>query len=167
MPRIPLMDLATMVYVRVDDGYPEQGVSWLRGQVGAQPVLSDREVISLLRRRDSRPYPGERPCLGFIRAHSLALLPPLWAQSQGHRRARGWRLRVAELRRHGIVRRGVTLTTPCLLDTQPVPVVGDQRSPPHRALVGSATDGVCPRRYMKDFGSPRVLLSPLEGCPVV
>ncbi len=32
--RIPLADWATMVYVRVDDGYPEHGVSLWHGPVG-------------------------------------------------------------------------------------------------------------------------------------
>ncbi len=161
------MDLATIVYVLVDDGYQEQGVSLLQGKVGAKPVLSDSEVITLLLLMDYLPYPGERQFLGFIRAHYLALFPQLLDQSPFNRRARGLRLLVEELRRHWAVRLGVTLATPLLLATKPIPVVGYKRGKQHSDFVGSATDGVCPSRHLKYFGYQRVLLSTWEGSPVV
>ncbi len=71
MVRIPLVDLATIGYVLVDDGYQAHGVSLLRGKVGAQPVVSDREVLTRLRLMDYRPDP--------VSGNSWTLAaPPTW-----------------------------------------------------------------------------------------
>ncbi len=61
---------------------------------------------------------------------------------------------------------GATLAPRFLRDTQPVPVVGYQRSKKHRACAGSASYGVCVRRNLKYFGYKLVLRSTREGLPV-
>ncbi len=95
--------MATVVYVLVDDGYQAQG------QRGAKPVFGDSEGITLLLWMDVLPFPGENPCLGFLRAPYLPLFPRLLDPSQCKRRARSLRLRMEALRRHWTAQWGATL----------------------------------------------------------
>jgi hypothetical protein len=166
MTSIPFIDLATVVYVLVDDWYQEHGVRLLKGKPGAKPVFSDSEVITVLLLMDFLPFPGETQFLGFIRANYLDLFPKLLDQSQFNRRARALRLLVEELRRHWAELLGVTLATQFLIDTKPIPVMSYKRNKKHSDFVGSATYGVCASRNLKYFGYKLVLLSTLEGIPV-
>ena len=100
MTSIPFVELATIVYVLVDDWYLLHGVKLLQGKRGRKPRFSDSEVITLLLLMDYLPFPGETQYLGFIRANYLELFPELVTQSQFNRRARGLRLLVEELRRY-------------------------------------------------------------------
>ena len=91
-----------MVYVRVDDGYQEHGMSLLRGQVGANPGSVAGK---------SSPSCGGG-ITGPLRARARAIavhVAGVSAEKRGGVRGR--------------VRRGDTLASPCLLDTPPVPVV--------------------------------------------
>ncbi len=142
MTSISFGDVATIVYVLVDDWYQDYGVRLLQGKAGAKPVCTDSEVITLLLMA-FLPFPGEHPCLGFIRAHSRALFPRLLDQSPCNRRARSLHLRVEALRRHWTAGLGAIRATQFLLDTRPVPVVGYKRSRKHSACAGSASYGVC------------------------
>ena len=98
---IAVEDLATVVFVWVDDGYQRSGVRGLQSQVGAKPVFRDREVMTWHLWRDFLTFPRETPCLAFLRAHDLPLFPRLLRQSQFNRRARCLSRRVEEQRRHG------------------------------------------------------------------
>ena len=100
MTSIPFVDLATIVYVLVDDWYLLHGVKLLQGKRGRKPRFSDSEVITLLLLMDYLPFPGETQYLGFIRANYLELFPELVDQSQFNRRTRALRLLVEELRRY-------------------------------------------------------------------
>ncbi len=82
---IAFEDLATVVYVWVDDWYP--GPCGRQGLARAKPRFSDSEVITLPLLMDFRPFPGETQFPGFVRANHLSLFPPRAGQSQFNRRA--------------------------------------------------------------------------------
>ena len=147
--RIALEDGATEVFVWVDDGYQRSGVRGLQGKVGANPVFRDREVMTLLLRRDFLPLPGETPCLAFLRAHSLSLFPRLLRQSPCHRWARCRSRQVAARR-----------------DTPLRPVWRYRWDKSRRDCTATADCGVCARRQWQYFGDPRVLRCTWEGVPV-
>lgn len=167
MKSIPFEDLATIVYVLVDDWYQAQGKKLLKGKRGQKPKLSDSEVIALLLLMDYVPFPGETQYLCFIRANYLVLFPDLVDQSQFNRRTRSLRLLVEELRRYWGGLLGITLTGKFLMDSKPVPAVGYKRSKRHSDFVGSANYGYCASRKMKYFGYKLIMLSTLDGIPVV
>ena len=143
MTSIPFDDLATIVYVQVDDWYQAEGVKLLAGKRGRKARFSDSEVITLVLLMDFLPFPGETQYLGFIRANYLTLFPELVDQSQFNRRSRGLRLLVEQLRRHWAGFLGLFDQRKYLLDTKPVPVVGYKRSKRHSDFAGSADYGYC------------------------
>jgi len=167
MRSIPFDELATIVFVLVDDWYQEQGVRLLKGKRGKKPIFSDSEVLTLLLLMDYIPFPGERQFLAYIRANYLALFPQLLDQSQFNRRARSLRLLLEALRRYWLEELGITAENEFLLDTKPVPVVGYKRSKRHSDFAGSANYGHCASRNMKYYGYKLVTLSTLSGIPVV
>jgi hypothetical protein len=166
MQSIPFDELATTVYVLVDDWYQAHGVHLLAGKRGKKPVFSDSEVLTLLLLLDFLPFPGETQFLGYIRANYLALFPQLVDPSQFNRRARALRLVLEALRRHWAEELGLTAHTTYLLDTKPVPVVGVKRSKRRSDLAESAAYGYCASRNLHYFGYKLVTLSTLEGVPV-
>ena len=167
MRSIPFDELATIVFVLVDDWYQEQGVRLLKGKRGKKPIFSDSEVLTLLLLMDYIPFPGERQFLAYIRANYLALFPQLLDQSQFNRRARSLRLLLEALRRYWLTELGITTEKEFLLDTKPVPVVGYKRSKRHSDFAGSADYGHCASRNMKYYGYKLVTLSTLSGISVV
>jgi hypothetical protein len=167
MTSIPFDDLATIVYVQVDGWYQAEGVKLLAGKRGRKARFSDSEVITLVLLMDFLPFPGETQYLGFIRANYLTLFPELVDQSQFNRRSRGLRLLVEQLRRHWAGFLGLFDQRKYLLDTKPVPVVGYKRSKRHSYFAGSADYGYCASRNMKYFGYKLVMISTLDGVPVV
>lgn len=165
MTSIPFDDLATIVYVLVDEWYQRDGEKLLVGKRGRKARFSDSEVITLVLLMDYLPFPGETQYLGFIRANYLALFPELVDQSQFNRRARSLRLLVEQLRRHWAGLLGFLGQQEYLLDTKPVPVVGYKRSKRHSDFAESADYGHCASRNMKYFGYKLVMLSTLDGIP--
>jgi hypothetical protein len=159
--------LLTIIYVLVDDWYQAEGQALLKGKVGRKPTFSDSEVITLMLAMDFIPFPSETQFIGFIRANYLRLFPHLVAQSEFNRRARGLRLLVEALRRAWVVDLGGTQERQFLLDTKPVPVVGYKRSKRHSDFAGSAAYGVCASRNLHYFGYKLVMISTLDGLPVV
>mgnify|MGYP003573364373 FL=1 len=69
MTSIPFDELATIVYVLVDDWYQSDGEKLLAVKRGRKPSFSDSEVITLVLLMDYLPFPGETQYLGFIRAN--------------------------------------------------------------------------------------------------
>jgi hypothetical protein len=43
---IPITDILTIIFVLVDDWYPEKGIQWLTGKAGKKPEFKDSEVIT-------------------------------------------------------------------------------------------------------------------------
>ena len=162
---IAFEDLATEVYVRVDDWYQAHAAGGRQGQAGAKPRFSDSEVITLLLLMDFLPFPGETQFLGFVRANHLALFPHLPGQSQFNRRARQLWPRVEELRRHWAEVLGATRASLYLLDTKPLPVVGYKRRKDRSDFAATADYGVCASRNLKYFGYKLVLLCTPAGVP--
>ena len=167
MTSINIESLLTIIYVMVDDWYQEKGQLLLRGKVGRKPEFSDSEVITLMVAEDYIPYPGEAQYLGYIRANHLALFPRLIDQSQFNRRARQLRYLVEAMRQDWLIDLGVDKTGTFLMDTKPVPVVGYKRSKRRSDFRGSADYGYCASRKLHYFGYKLVMITTLEGLPVV
>jgi DDE family transposase len=151
----------------VDDWYQAQGSQLLAGKAGQKPVFRDSEAITLVLAQDFIPYPAETQYMEFIRANYLPLFPKLVNQSQFNRRARALRLMLEELRRHWINQKGWHLHTHYWLDTQPVPVLGYKRYKNHSDFAGHAEYGCCAGRNLQYFGYKLVVLSTLDGLPIV
>ena len=167
MTSIPITDLLTTIFVLVDDWYQDFGYRLLAGKVGKKPIFKDSEVMTLMLAHDFIPYPAETQYVEYIRANYLSLFPKLLTQSQFNRRARALRLLVEHLRRFWIVQKGWHLQREFLLDTKPVPVVGYKRWKGHSDFAGQAAYGRCASRNLKYFGYKLVLVSTLQGIPVV
>ena len=161
---IAFEDLATVVYVWVDDWYQTHAAGGRQGLAPARPRFSDSEVITLLL-MDFLPFPGETQFLGFVRANHRSLFPQLLSQSQFNRRARQLGPRVEELRRHWVEALGATRASLYLLDTKPLPVVGYKRHKGRSDFAATADYGVCASRHLKYFGYKLVLLCTPAGVP--
>jgi len=167
MISIDIETLLTIVFVKVDDWYQVKGKHLLRGKAGRKPEFSDSEVIALLVAEDYIPYPAETQYLGYIRANHGDLFPKLVDQSQFNRRARGLRHLVEAMRRDWLMALGVDQATTYLIDTKPIPVVGYKRSKRRSDFRGSADYGYCVSRKLHYFGYKLVMITTLDGIPVV
>lgn len=167
MTSISIPELLTIIYVLVDDWYQLHGVNLLKGKAGQKPTFSDSEVMTLMLAHDYIPYPSEAQYVEFMRSNYLDLFPKLLDQSQFNRRARGLRLLVEELRRYWILQKYCHLCSNYLLDTKPVPVLGYKRRKGQSDFSGSANYGHCASRKMDYFGYKLVVISTLDGIPVV
>ena len=144
-----------------------KGQALLKGKPGAKADFSDSEVMTLMFAQDFIPYPGETQYLGYMRANHHREFPKLVSQSQYNRRARGLRHLVEWLRREWLVELGVSEPKRLLVDTKPIPVLGYKRTKRHSAFAGSAAYGHCAARQLNYFGYKLVMLTTLDGLPVV
>ena len=167
MTSINIETLLTIVFVYVDDWYQDKGHQHLKGKVGRKPDFSDSEVMTLMIAEDYIPYPAEAQYLGYIRANHSDLFPKLLDQSQFNRRARQLRYLIEEMRRDWLIEMGIDEETHYLIDTKPLPVVGYKRSKNRSHFRGSADYGYCSSRKFYYFGYKLVLISTLDGIPVV
>lgn len=166
LQKIDAETLLTVIFVLVEDWYQAPTGRLLHGKRGAKPTFSDSELITLLLAMDYFPYPGETQYLEYIRANYLALFPTLGDQGQFNRRARALRFLVEAFRKYWMTRLGATQERAFLLDTKPVPVMGDKRDNQHSEFAGSAAYGVCTSRKMKSFGYTLVMITTFAGLPV-
>lgn len=164
---IDMVSLLTTIFVLVDDWYLSKGQALLKGKPGAKPVFSDSEMLTLMLAQDFIPYPGETQYVGYIRANYRREFPKLVDQSQYNRRARSLRYLVEQLRRDWLGELGVNNPTQLLVDTKPVPVLGYKRGKTHSDFAGSAGYGHCAARKLDYFGYKLVMLTTLDGLPVV
>ena len=167
MTSISISDVLTIIFVLVDDWYQNHGIQYLTGKAGTKPIFTDSEVITLMLAQDYIPFPSETQFIGFIRANYLDLFPKLIDQSQFNRRARQLRHLVEAMRRDWLCQLGIDQHTQFLIDTKPIPVVGYKRSKKHSDFAGHADYGYCPSRKLNYFGYKLVLVSSLEGIPVL
>jgi hypothetical protein len=167
MISIDIETLLTIIYVLVDDWYQAEGHQMLKGKPGVKPTFSDSEVITLLVAMDFIPFPGETQFLAFVRANYGDLFPHLVDQSQFNRRARSLRLLVEALREHWSAALGIAHETQFLLDTKPIPVLGYKRSKRRSDFAGRADYGYCASRNLHYFGYKLVMVTTLQGIPVV
>lgn len=167
MQSIDFPTLLTIIYVLIDDWYKQHAPRLLKGKVGAKPVFSDSEVITLMLALDFLGFESESQFLSFMRANYLELFPRLCDQSQFNRRARSLRLIVEQLRRSWLTDLGATQDLFLLMDTKPVPVVGYKRSKKHSDFRQSAGYGYCSARHFHYFGYKLVAVTTFSGLPVV
>jgi len=167
MTSIDIETLLTILFVHVDDWYQAKGRPLLAGKAGRKPEFSDSEVITLMIAEDYIPYPAETQYLGYIRANHGDMFPRLLEQSQFNRRARRLRYLVEALRRDWLLALGVDQATTYLIDTKPIPVVGYKRSKRRSDFLGSADYGYCVSRKQYYFGYKLVMITTLDGLPVV
>jgi hypothetical protein len=167
MTSIDLETLLTIIFVLIDDWYQAKGSGWMKGKVGRKPTFSDSEVMTLMVAEDYIPYPAEMQYLGFMRANYLSLFPQLLDQSQFNRRTRSLRHLVEVMRRDWLMELGAGGAEKYLIDTKPVPVLSYKRSKTHSDFRGSAEYGYCVSRKLHYFGYKLVLITTLEGIPVV
>jgi hypothetical protein len=167
MTSITIVELLTTIYVLVDDWYQAKGQHLLKGKPGTKPEFSDSEMLTLMVAQDFIPYPGESQYVGYIRANYRAEFPKLVDQSQYNRRARTLRYLVEMVRREWLGRLGVKDPKQLLVDTKPIPVMGYKRSKTHSEFAGSAAYGHCAARNLDYFGYKLVMLTTLDGLPVV
>ena len=158
-------DLATVVYVWVDDGYQDHAAGWRQGQAGAKPRFRDSEVITRLLHglpalSGGDPVPGL--CAGPLPSPLSAPAQPEPVQPPGPPPvALGRGLAPARDRSPG----GATRASLYLLDTKPLPVVGYQRDKGRSDFAATADYGVCASRNLKYFGYKLVLLCIPAGVP--
>ncbi len=167
MQSIDFPTLLTIIYVLVDDWYKLHAPRLLKGKVGAKPVFSDSEAITLMLAMDFLCFESETQFLSFMRANYLALFPKLCDQSQFNRRARSLRLIVEQLRRTWLAELGATQDLFLLMDTKPVPVIGYKRSKQHSEFRQSAGYGYCSARHFHYFGYKFVSVTTFDGLPVL
>ena len=167
MQSIDFSTLLTIMYVLVDDWYKQHAPRLLKGKVGAKPVFSDSEVITLMLAMDFLAFESETQFLSFMRANYLELFPRLCEQSQFNRRARSLRLVVEHLRRTWLKELGATQDLFLLMDTKPVPVVGYKRSKKRSDFRQSAGYGYCSARHFHYFGYKFVAVTTFDGLPIV
>jgi Transposase DDE domain len=167
MTSITIVELLTTIYVLVDDWYQAKGRHLLKGKPGVKPELSDSEMMTLMLAQDFIPYPGETQYVGHIRANYGREFPKLVDQSQYNRRARNLRYLVEMLRREWVGLLGMKDPKQLLVDTKPIPVMGYKRSKSHSDFAGSAAYGHCAARNLNYFGYKLVMLTTLDGLPVI
>jgi hypothetical protein len=167
MQSIDFPNLLTIMYVLVDDWYKLHAPRLLKGKVGAKPVFSDPEVITLMLAMDFLSFESETQFLSFMRANYLELFPKLCDQSQFNRRARSLRFIVEQLRRAWLEELGATQDLFLLMDTKPVPVVSYKRSKKRSDFRQSAGYGYCSARHFHYFGYKFVAVTTFSGLPVV
>lgn len=167
MASIAFPDLMLVTYVLVDDWYVAEGQFLVPPRPGPPAALSISELLTILLSMDTLPFPSEHGFLAFVRANYPDLFPRLPHQSQFNRQARAaWKLLEA-LRQAWATELAIPTETHLILDTKPVPVVGYKRRKTHSDFAGSASFGFCASRNMHYFGYKLVMLSTLEGLPVV
>jgi hypothetical protein len=167
MSSITLEEVFTHLYVLVDDWYQQEGQRYMQGKVGAKASFSDSEMLTVMLGHEFVPYPSESQYLAFLRANYLSLFPQLPDQSQYNRRARSLVWLTEPLRRAGLRQLGVEHPDYLLVDTKPIPVMGMKRSKRHSAFRAKADYGYCAARQRHYFGYKLVLLTTLDGLPVV
>lgn len=167
MQSIDFPTLLTIMYALVDDWYKLHAPRLLKGKVGAKPVFSDPEVITLMLAMDFLCFESETQFLSFMRANYLELFPRLCDQSQFNRRARSLRLVVEQLRRTWLAELGATQDLFLLMDTKPVPVVSYKRSKKRSDFRQSAGYGYCSARHFHYFGYKFVAVTTFDGLPLV
>lgn len=167
MASIEIETILTIVYVIVDDWYEEEGKELLKGKAGCRPKCKDSEILTLMLSADYIPYPGEYQFLEFIRANYGDMFPKLPGQSQYNRRCRNLRHMLESLRRYWLNELGALEEEYYLLDTKPLPVVGYKRSKSRSDFAGEADYGYCSSRKLYYWGYKLVMLTTLDGLPII
>ena len=167
MTSINIDTLFTILFVHIDDWYLAKGQRFVARTAGRKPRFSDSEVLTLMLGAEYLPFSSEQQYLGYMRANHSDLFPDLLSQSQFNRRARSLRYLIECLRRDWLIDLGIDQVERFLIDTKPVPVLGYKRSKRRSDFYGSAAYGYCASRKLYYFGYKLVMITTLDGLPVV
>ncbi len=132
-----------------------------------KPKFSDSEVLTLMLGAEYLPFSSESQYLGYMRANHSDLFPDLLSQSQYNRRARGLYYLAERMRRDWLIDLGIEQVERFLIDTKPVPVLSYKRSKRRSDFLGSADYGYCASRKLRYFGYKLMMVTTLNGLPVV
>ncbi len=153
----------TQVYVRVDDWCQEQGAVLLGGRVGAKPVVSDSEVLTLILAQHALGFPTERRWLRHVHHNLRALFPQQLSQSEFNRRARNLWGALEELRKWVLVQMEVRTETYRLIDSTPVQDRHWRHQGPGHLLLEGAALGYCAAKREPFSGYRLLVLTTLDG----
>jgi len=167
MASIPVAEIMTHIYVLVDDWCQTFLARPRLVHPGRPPALSVSETVTILLALDVLPFPSERGFLAFLRTQHPTLFPRLPVLSQFNRRARAVRGVLEQLRQQWLIEAAIDTERTFILDTKPIPVLGRKRTKTASDFLGSASYGYCASRQLHYFGYKLVMLSTIEGVPVV
>ena len=119
---MPVDAFLTALYTKVDDWYQTEGQALLAGKVGAKPLFSDSEVITLALAQHWCGFAKEREWLRFIANNYRALFPHLLSQSEFNRRARNLCWLMNAMRRWVLEQMGAYAEEYRLIDGTPIHV---------------------------------------------
>ena len=163
---MPIDDFLTALYTTVDDWMQERASVLLSGKVGAKPVFSDSEVVTLSIAGHWLGFGSdEREFLRFVRLNYLSLFPRLLTQSQFNRRARNlcW---IINAMRRDIVERMGWLTEECrLIDGTPIHARHWRRFGRGHLMLPEAAWGHCAAKKETYYGYRLITLTTTEGIP--
>lgn len=167
MTSISIETLFTILFVMIDDWYQSKGHRYVPRTAGRKAKFSNSEVLTLMLGAEYLPFPSENQYLGYMRANHSALFPDLLSQSQFNRRARGLSYLAEMLRRDWLIALAIEQEDIFLIDTKPLPVLGYKRSKRRSDFSDSAAYGYCASRKLYYFGYKLVMITTLDGLPVV
>lgn len=146
------VDIFTVWFVLVDDGYQAQfGRQRLR-RSGPEPHMSDSEVITVSLICDTYFHGDEELALAFIRQHHPALFPQLLSRSRFNRRRRALLVVIEGIRRALSDQLIAPEDDLRLIDSAPIPACTYGRSSACETVQGHDYAGYMPSRKAKLFG---------------
>lgn len=143
----------------------KEGHKYFCRTVGAKPVFSDSEILTLNLAMDYFEFTSEVRYLHFVKANYLHLFPKLIVQSQYNRRSRRLRLLLNKFRGFLLKQLDIHFENYFIIDSTPVITVGYKRDKSRSNFLGSANYGVCKARNLKYFGYKLIMLTDLFGLP--
>jgi hypothetical protein len=160
---MPVDAFLTALYTKVDDWYQAHGQALLAGKVGAKPLFSDSEVITLSLAQHWCGFDKEREWLRFIANNYRALFPHLLSQSEFNRRARNLCWLVHAMRRWVVEQMGAYDAEYRLVDGTPIQVRHWRRYGRTHLMLPEAALGYCAAKKETFYGYRLVVLTTLEG----
>lgn len=160
---MPTEAFLTTLYTMVDDWYQEHAPTLLAGKVGAKPLFSDSEIITLSLAQHWLGIPDEREFLRRVKNNWLPLFPRLVSQGQFNRRARNLCWLINQMRQQIVERLGVA-DAPCqLIDGTPVQLRHWRRYGKGHLLLPEAALGHCAAKKETYYGFRLLALTTLDG----
>jgi hypothetical protein len=160
---MPVDAFLTALYTKVDDWYQTEGQARLAGKVGAQPLFSDSEVITLALAQHWCGFAKEREWLRFIANHYRALFPHRLSQSEFHRRARNLCWLMNAMRRWVLEQMGAYAEEYRLIDGTPIQVRHWRRYGRTHRMLPEAALGYWAAKKETFYGYRLVVLTTREG----
>jgi hypothetical protein len=160
---MPVDAFLTALYTKVDDWYQTEGPALLAGKVGAKPLFSDSEVITLALAQHWCGFAKEREWLRFIAHNYRALFPHLLSQSEFNRRARNLCWLINALRRWVVEQMDAYEAEYRLIDSTPIQVRHWRRYGRTHLLLPEAALGYCAAKKEPFYGYRLVVLTTLAG----